>query len=882
MPRASALLATFNAGELSPNIEGRADVEKYSSGCRVLEGFLTTIQGPAKRRGGTRFVAEVKNSNVQTWLVRFEFNTKQAYQLEFGDRYIRFYTNRGQLQTGAVAAWVTATAYSVGDLRAQGGINYYCTTAHTSGTFATDLSNGLWYALAGTIYEIPSPWSAADLTNSDGSFGLRFVESNDVVYLCHQAYAPRKLLRFGPTNWQIQTLTPTNGPFKLINISGTTVYASAQTGSVTLTASTAIFAAGHVGSLFYLGQQSVLTIKQWEAGKTVAAGDLRRSNGVNYKALNAGTTGTIKPTHLSGAVFDGDAGVQWQYQDPGYGYGIITAVSSSTVATMTVINPLPFYAVLVGNASTQWAAGAWSDVEGWPSQVSFYKERLVFGRGQNVWLSVSGDYENFAAKDALGVVGDDRAISLTLQSDKVNALQWFASSDALLCGTAGGEYAVQSITTNLPFGPTNCTAPLVSAFGGRNATPVRVGEAVIFVQRSGIKMRDIVYDYISNKFMSADQNVFADHITQGGLTQIVYQQEPYSIIWATRTDGLLVAMTYSREQYANSPYGGWHRQPVGGSFAGGPAVTESLSTCPSPAADRDDLWMINKRTINGATRRYVEYMDYERRANDDPQDAFYVDAGLTLDNSIAQNLIPGTGATIANQTGVPFTVLSALFSPASVGKQIHVRTWVLADDGRTRIYSSSKALITDFVTPTQVLCTIMVPFASTAVIPANAWRLTVTTISGLSHLEGQTVQILGDGARIPDAVVTGGTITLQNTAGKVQVGLGSRARLQTMRLNAGGGDGTTQGKTSRINKVAVRFQDSLGCKFGPSFDKLEEMLFRQVIDGMDNAPGLFSGDKVVEFDADYSTDPWVCVQQDEPFPSTIVAIVPVNSAYDYS
>ena len=834
MPRATPLLASFNSGELSPNVEGRADVEKYGAGCKTLENYLPIIQGPAKRRGGTRFIAEVKDSSTRTWLVRFEFNTKQSFQLEFGNQYIRFYSNRGQVQTSP-----------------------------------------------GVPYEIASPWLASDLTNADGSFGLRFVESNDIVYICHQNYQPQKLMRLSNTNWQLQPLVPTNGPFKIINSTATTVYASAQTGSVTLTASANIFSASHVGSLFYLQQTTVLSVKQWEAGKTIAVGDLRRANGVNYKALNAGTTGGNRPTHTSGAVFDGDNGVQWQYQDPGYGYVIITGYTSPTQVTATVVNQIPFYATGSGNASTNWAFGAWSDVEGWPSQVSFYKERLVFGRGQGVWLSVSGDYENFAARDALGVVGDDRAISLVLQSDKVNNLQWFASSDALLCGTAGGEYAIQSITNNLPFGPTNCTAPLVSAFGGRNATPVRVGEAVLFVQRSGIKMRDIIYDFVSNKFMSTDQNVFADHITQGGLQQIVYQQEPYSIIWGVRADGLLVAMTYSREQFQNSPFGGWHRHPLGGSFNGGPAQVECLSTCPSPAADRDDLWMIVKRTINGVTKRYIEVMEYERRAGDDPQDAFYLDAGLTLDNSINATLTPGDGATIAGQTGVTFTAGAAVFSASHVGRQIHYRTSSLADDGRTKVFTSAKALITDYVSPTQVLCEIMVPFASTATLPALAWRLTVQTISGLDHLEGQTVQILGDGARIPDAVVTGGTITLQNTAGKVQVGLGFRSRLQTMRLNAGG-IGTSQGKQARINKVAVRFLDTIGCKYGPNYNSLQEVLFREVGDGMDSAPALFTGDKLVEFDQDYGTDTWVCVQQDEPFPSTVVAIVPVTSAYEYS
>lgn len=842
MPRAAPLLSSFNSGELSPNLAGRPDIAKYGSGCAVLENFIPIVQGPAKRRAGTRFVAEVKDSSARTWLVRFEFNTTQGYVLEFGNQYIRFFTQHGQVVSGAVP------------------------------------------------YEIASPWTTADLTNADGTFALRFTESNDVVYICHPSYAVRKLARSAPTSWSLTTLTPTNGPFKTINTTATTVYASAQTGAaVTVTASSAIFTANMVGSLFYIEQKSVLDIKLWEAGKAIAVGDRRRSNGMNYVALNAATTGGNKPLHNSGAVYDGDTGVQWKYEDPGYGYGIITGYTSGTQVTINVIKAIPFYAVLVANATALWALGAWSDVEGWPTQVNFYKERLVFGRGQNVWLSVSGDYENFAAKDDSGNVVSDQAISLILQSDKVNNLQWMSSSDALLCGTAGGEFAVQSITTNLPFGPDNCTAPSVSAFGSRNMIPVKVGEATLFVQRSGIKLRDIVYDFISNKFTSNDQNVMADHITQGGLIQIAYQQEPYSIVWAVRADGKLVAMTYSREQYDSPPFGGWHNQPIAGSFGSGPAVVESIAVIPAPAADRDELWMIVKRTINGVTRRYVEYLEYERRFNDDPQDAFYVDAGLSLDNTAytitnnaACTLTPGAGATVKNTTGVVFTAGAAIFSAADIGKEIQYRYWVWASDNRTKVYASARALVTGYTSTTSITCTILQPWPDLSVLAATAWRRSVTTVTGLSHLEGQTVAIMGDGATYPTQTVTGGTITLPTPACKIQVGLAVRGRLKTMRLNAGAGDGTSQGKTARINKAAIRLLETLGCKFGPSFEQLDEIDFRTVADQMDGPPALFTGDQIVDFDGDYSTDPWVCLETQEPQPCTVIGVMPIVSTYDRS
>lgn len=827
MARAAPILSSFNAGELSPRLAGRVDVGKVGNGCKILENFIPLVQGPAVRRAGTRFVAEIKTSSQQSWLMKFEYNVSQSYAIEFGHYYLRFYTNRGQLLS------------------------------------------------LGSPYEIASPYSSSDLTAADGTFNLRFVESNDVIYLCHPSYAPRKLSRLAPANWTLTTVQPSNGPFKTINTTSTTVYASAATGTgITLTASASIFSSALVGSLFYLEQKSVIDVKAWEAGKSITIGDLRRSDGKNYQALNTATTGGGKPLHTEGAVYDGDAGVQWQYQDPGYGVVRITGYTSDTVVTADVLSRLPDNAVTAGNASTRWAYGAWSDVEGWPSQVTFFKERLVFARGQSVWLSVAGDYENFSSKDDGGVVTADMAMAITLQSDQNNSVLWMIPYDSLIVGTAGGEFAIQPLTTNQVFGPDNVTAPQVSSFGSKPIPPVRVAAAVLFVQRSGEKLRDITYDFLSNKFESRDKTVLAEHITQGGIGQIAYQQEPYSILWATRTDGTLIGFTLNKEQEVE----GWHRHVLGG---GG--IVESVCTLPAPAGDRDDLWMIVRRTINGTTKRYVEYLEYERRSGDDPEDDFYVDCGLTLDNTKAATLTPGSGATVAHQTDVPFTVGSAIFSAGDVGKEIHYRyTTTAADDSGLSVtkYVTAKAEITAYTDSQHVLCTINAAFPSLSTIAASAWRMTVTTISGLDHLEGSTVSLLANGAAHPDCVVSSGAITLQNASSKVQVGLSCPARLQTMRLNAGSQDGTSQGKTARINKASVRLIDSLGLRYGSRFDQMDEVDFRTALMHMDNPPDLYSGDLLMDWPGDYETTPWLCFQQDYPMPCTIVGVMPIVSVYD--
>ena len=151
MPKANPFLLSFSSGELSRLFDGRVDLEEYPSGCRLIENFIPLIEGPAERRGGTRFVREVKDSTDRCAFLRFEFNTEQAYTLEVGDQYMRFYTNHGIVMNGTVPL------------------------------------------------ELATPWAAADLFDATGFSKLRAVQSGDVLYITHTDgdYAPQKLSRTG-------------------------------------------------------------------------------------------------------------------------------------------------------------------------------------------------------------------------------------------------------------------------------------------------------------------------------------------------------------------------------------------------------------------------------------------------------------------------------------------------------------------------------------------------------------------------------------------------------------------------------------------------------------------------------------------------------------
>jgi hypothetical protein len=790
MPKASPIQTSFNAGELAPEVDGRVDIGKYVSACSRMENFFPLVQGPARRRGGTKFVAAVKNSNHRTWLAKFEFNTEQAYVLEFGDEYVRFFTDNGVLVYPSADAWVTSTVYSVGDLITNGGNTYYCVTAHTAGaTFAGD--SAYWYQMPVTgEYQIPAPWAVEDLINTDGTFALDMVQSGDILYIVNSNYAPRKLSRLGATTWTITEFTPDGGPFDSYDPDETiTVYASAQTGSVNLVASGSIFTAQDVGRLFFLEQKKANAISSWQTGASITANDLRRYDGKTYKALNSATTGSIPPSHTVGAEYDGNPGVQWEYQDPGYGWAQITSFTSATQVAATVISLLPDQTVTSGNATTRWAFGSWGSVPGYPSHVTFFRNRLVFARAidRALWFSVAGDYEVFRDRDRGGNVTASSSITMSVESDQSNKIQFLVPAQALIIGTAGGEYACSEQTDSEPFGPGNTKIVESSQFGSRGAKPVRVGESILFVQRSGRKLREVSYDALQFDYKSLDMSVLAPHMIPKGrsIVQLTYQKEPHSIVWIARDDGLLVGFTFNREQYTDPPFGGWHRHMLGGH-----GVVESIVSVPSPNNDRDDLWLIVRRTINGATTRYIEYMQPEYESGDAQEDSFYVDSGLTY-----------IGAA------------------------------------------------TD-------------------------------TLSGFDHLEGETLDVLADGAAHPQVVVSSGTIELQRLSSVVHAGLPCPAKLATMRINAGSADGTAQGKTKRITDVSVRLLETLGGEMGPSDGELDELLFRSAADPMDNAPPLFTGDKTIQWPGGYETDGYIWYVNNQPMPVTIVALMPKVNTQD--
>lgn len=200
---------SFAAGEISPALYGRTDVARYSTALRTCRNFIVRKEGGVKNRTGTQFIAEVKDSSTATRLIKFVFNDDQTYVCEFGAYYIRFFKNGAPVTVGSPAAWNSGTAYSARDLVSYSGINYYAKQASTNKNPSTETA--YWYALTGSIYEIPTPYGSAEL------FGIKYEQSGDIITLTHPSVDVQQLDRYGDTSWSIASPAYVDDPFTSTN-----------------------------------------------------------------------------------------------------------------------------------------------------------------------------------------------------------------------------------------------------------------------------------------------------------------------------------------------------------------------------------------------------------------------------------------------------------------------------------------------------------------------------------------------------------------------------------------------------------------------------------------------------------------------------------------
>ncbi|WP_271896326.1 hypothetical protein [Candidatus Phyllobacterium onerii] len=818
MPAVTAIKTNFSSGETSPLLFARVDVAKYGNGSQVLQNFIVQRYGGIYKRGGLEFINEVKDSYKNVRLIPFIYSVTQAYILEFGHLYVRFYTNGGIVESSP-----------------------------------------------GVPLEVVTPWDQDDI------WQLQYAQSADVLYLTHPDFAPRTLSRLSAISFALATMEFQDGPFLDLNTTATFLtpgdYASAvpkmtsntaPSGTVSTTAGTdpwRIFD-GSKSSEFVDGSNNAGTISYAFPGgqkvvdaywirssiidetSTPATWDIRGWNGVAWVSLDSrqGETGWARgerrfyeftnktayqryqiewygtsrtsgsETRIAEIGFheSGDTqpafpltasstngindGAGFQASDVGrslrlmgpdgkWRWARIVSRSSATVVMIRLyIHALPDLSPI-----NNWAIGGWSEITGWPSSVSFFQGRLVFARTvnqpQTVWFSQVDDFTNFGESTPLV---DSDAINATITSESLNEIKWLSENTTLLVGTTAAIRTIGPNTQTGAFGPANIIQRRETNYGASDVLPVRIGNVGVYSGYYRQDIREIAYSFQDDGYVSQDLSLLSEHIPRAGVKQLCFAQNPDGIVWASKDDGTWAGLTYEREQDVVA----FHSHVAGGSFGVSAPRIESVATIPSQT--RDEMWAVVKRTINGVTKQYIERLSLGLAPTASKEDATFLDSFLS--------------------------------------------------------YSGSA----------------------------------VNTLTGLDHLEGQQVQVWGDGSYLGEYTVVSGDITLSNdyTVTKACVGLPYTSIMETLSPEMGAAGGTAQTRTGSISDIYLRVNRSLGGSVGGADSpRLEMIYWRTTGDPMNTSPPLFTGDKRVQVQIGWDTGKRIRVEHSDPTPFQLLGMI---------
>lgn len=525
---------SFALGELSDALSGRIDMEWYGKGLAKAVNFYILPSGGATLRPGTEFCGAVPTQGQKARLVPFVFNATNAYCLLF------------------------------------------------SGGKVYPMQNG------GFVVKDGSPYSFDFACTAERLPQLRFAQSGDVLWVTHEAYAPRKIMRYGHTDWRVET--PTFMP--------------------KIAAPTGLKASSTTPSDF---EGTKVDYSYCVTAYTKGGDESARSATVTISSKDLGLDNT-QITLTWSAVTGAD---EYKiYKDVGgtfglAGYSKTTSWKDKNYEPDLATTPLEFENPFQGTGN-------------YPSCVGFMQQRLVFAGSQNdpqkVWMSRSGDFENFGRSNP---TQDDDAIYLSLYSRQVSWIRSLMSIRSLLVLTGGTEYSLGGQTTDGVLTPSTVRSVQQSAYGSADLEPCVVGNSIIMLQRGGHVVRDLAYDYSVDGYQGSDLTIRSQHLLHGhSIVSWAYQTTPDGVLWAVRDDGILLTLTYNREHQVYA----WTRHQTDG-------IVEDVACVPGEA--RDEVYLTVRRQVNGIWKRYVERLaePFRDLTAETAAKAWYVDCGLRYEGS---------------------------------------------------------------------------------------------------------------------------------------------------------------------------------------------------------------------------------------------------------
>lgn len=840
----------FSGGEATPRIQARTDIPLFNKVLTRCQNWIVEPQGPVRFRNGFVYVHHTKLNRRAVW-IPFQFSDIQSYLIEATEQCFRFYKDGGV---------ILETAKNItGITQANPGV----VTSNTHG-----------YVTGDEIYIS----GIAGMTELNGRFLL-------VVRIDANTYS----------------LTDEFGT--AINTTTYTAYSSGGTTERIYEVITPYLEAD-LSTLKYSQNADTMYITHvnYEPRK------LTRTTETNWSlARYVRTADPFTTAKTITGITQANPGV---VTATAHGFATGNQVYIDSVVGMTQVNNTHFTInVLTANTFelkdlngnnvnttgyTAWSSGGKAELYNsrvYPRAVNFTDDgRLAFGgtlnKPETLWFSKGPTAAGAVQFDdfTTGSNATDALIfTLAPLRGKVDSIRWITNTDKYIAiGTFGSIRRMYGGTEAEPITPSSVTAKSANADGVAETLPIVDGPAVFYIDRTSLTLQSVEYNYQIDGYEPNDQNLVSDHITNPGLSQVLRQVSRPTVLWVLRSDGVALGLTYK----AKENIAGWHRHKTGGS-----GVIESMGILPRPSA-QDQLWATIKRTINGHTVRYNEYLA-DKVSFPDIKDFFtgdkasdkrkflnaqyevlktsnHLDASATYNGSdygsaVSATLTVGAGGDVIDTTGVTFTASAAVFNSGMVGRQIWGK-YDSAGEGGGRV------LLTGYSSTTVMTGTILDPFPAAEVFAAGDWFITATEISSLGYLEGETVQVVADGIALGEFEVEDGVVTIDQPGSVIQIGLAYLGMLETFPLDQGGVSGPAQSKPKNVAKLSMRFVDSAGLKFGTDLYRLTQVDFGRTEDLTGRPTPLYNG-----FYDKYYSDSWndnksVFIVQDRPVPTTLAAI----------
>lgn len=663
-PLTNLIQASLTGGELPPSLFGMVDLAWYKNSLKTCRNFTIFPYGGARNRTGSRMVAELKDSTKKARLMPFSFSSTQNYVLEVGEEYIRMIANGAQLLNGGNPVTV-GTTFQEADLPKlkftqsadvmtfvhasypPSQLNRY---AATTWTFTAQTLNSGPFQNINTNTEL-SVWASGgegtvDISSSAPLFYAKHVgmlfyfEQKDFgeSWLPGKAKVVGDAVRSGGNYYRALTAGTTGqnipigtgdhwndggvdwqylhngfGVARIISITSTTKVSAQVLSRLPDAATSAGFAAS-----INVGTNTIAT-DGWVNGVCTSHGLTVSSYGTALVVF----VGAADVFTIEYFVVDANT-VKFKTADYFYN-GVSVASFKPPVSAKS-------------SATYKWAFGAFGDpavgdgtngyAPGYPGTVTYYQQRLVFAGSptypDTIWTSKTSDYSNFGQSSP---VLDDDSVVFTLASNQVNQIKGLLQLDKLLLLTGGSVWATSAGTQTDVLTPGNIGVKLQSYTGVSDLPPLGIGGAALYIQDKAQIVRDMNYQWVNDSYTGQNLTAKGSHLIDGyTIVDWCFQQAPLNVVWMVRDDGVLLGLTYLREQEVAA----WHRHDTDGLYE---------SVCSISEGGEDVLYVIVKRTINGSTKRFIERFD--TRVVTDITDAFFVDCGITVTNSPASATVAG-------------------------------------------------------------------------------------------------------------------------------------------------------------------------------------------------------------------------------------------------